>query len=47
MINNDNNNNNAHAREQTQNGLEVNEKEKGFERFGNYIRRKGKSLLQE
>lgn len=33
MINNDNNNNNAHAREQTQNGLEVNEKEKGFERF--------------
>lgn len=32
MINNDNNNN-AHAREQTQNGLEVNEKEKGFECF--------------
>lgn len=32
MINNDNNNN-ARAREQTQNGLEVNEKEKGFELF--------------
>ena len=31
MINNDNNN--ACAREQTQNGFEVNEKEKGFERF--------------
>lgn len=33
MINNDNNNNNAHAREQTKNRLEVNEKEKGFELF--------------